>query len=74
MLCRVVEGCSHVLHTASPFPASTPKDPEKEIIQPAVEGALSVLRACAKHRVTRVVLTSSVAAVSGGRSNTDPLY
>lgn len=54
------------MHTASPFPASKPKDPEKEIIRPAVDGALSVLAACAKNHVKRVVLTSSIAAVSGG--------
>eukprot|EP00914_Ancora_sagittata_P013490 GHVO01026547.1.p1 GENE.GHVO01026547.1~~GHVO01026547.1.p1 ORF type:complete len:397 (+),score=40.31 GHVO01026547.1:111-1193(+) len=68
---KAVEGCSHVMHTASPFPSSTPKDPEKEIIRPAVDGALNVLQACAKHQVKRVVLTSSIAAVSGGLGDPD---
>jgi nucleoside-diphosphate-sugar epimerase len=59
-----VKGCTFVLHTASPFPAETPKD-ENVLIKPAVEGTLSVLKACArsKGQVKRVVLTSSVAAI-----------
>lgn len=41
--CRIVEGCSYVIHTASPFPVEDPKDPEKEVIRPAVDGILNVL-------------------------------
>ena len=37
-------GCDYVLHVASPFPASVPKH-EDELIVPAREGALRVLRA-----------------------------
>ena len=35
--------CDHVLHVASPFPAGVPKD-ENELIRPARDGALRVLR------------------------------
>ena len=60
---KAVEGCTLVAHTASPFPAIEPKH-EDELIKPAVNGTLSVLRAAAKaSTVKKVVVTSSVAAV-----------
>lgn len=60
-----VAGCTYVLHVASPFPLSQPKD-DDELIRPAREGALRVLKAAADAGVTRTVMTSSVAAVSAG--------
>lgn len=60
-------GCEYVLHVASPFPASVPKD-ENDLIRPAREGALRVLRAARDAGVRRVVLTSSFAAVGYGHS------
>lgn len=60
-----VDGCTYVLHVASPFPLSTPKDPD-ELIRPAREGALRVLRAARDAGVRRVVLTSSFAAIGYG--------
>jgi len=61
-----VAGCTYVCHTASPFPIAHPKD-EQELIKPAVEGTLAVLRAIAEEpSVKRVVVTSSVAAVHSG--------
>ena len=63
---KAMVGCTFVLHTASPFPLITPKD-ENELIKPAVEGTLRVLRAVdATETVTRVVVTSSTAAVCAG--------
>ncbi len=59
---RAVNGCDYVLHVASPFPTSQPKDPD-ELIVPAREGTLRVLRAGLAAGVRRVVVTSSVAAV-----------
>jgi dihydroflavonol-4-reductase len=61
---EAVEGCDYVLHVASPFPAVQPKDPD-ELIVPAREGTLRVLRAALDAGVERVVVTSSVAAISG---------
>ena len=60
-----VAGCDYVLHIASPFPPSIPKD-ENELIVPAREGALRVLRAARDAGVKRVVLTSSFAAIGYG--------
>lgn len=57
-----VQGCDFVVHTASPFPIEAPKD-ENELIRPAVEGTMAVIRAVHKYKVKRVVVTSSVAAV-----------
>jgi dihydroflavonol-4-reductase len=62
-----VAGCAYVWHVASPNPPAEPKDAEAEVITPAVQGALRVLRAAAAGgTVRRVVMTSSVAAVSEG--------
>ncbi len=62
---QAVTGCDYVLHVASPFPPSVPKN-EQELIVPAREGALRVLRAARDARVKRVVLTSSFAAIGYG--------
>jgi dihydroflavonol-4-reductase len=59
---NVIEGCDYVLHVASPFPPKQPKDPD-ELIVPAREGTLRVLRTALEHDVKRVVVTSSIAAV-----------
>jgi nucleoside-diphosphate-sugar epimerase len=65
-----VTGCNYVLHVASPFPAKVPKD-ENELIVPAREGALRVLRASRDAGVKRVVLTSSFAAIGYGHPPRD---
>ncbi|WP_417806637.1 NAD-dependent epimerase/dehydratase family protein [Thioclava sp.] len=64
-------GVNGVMHTASPFPLSKPKD-ESQIIGPAVEGTKRVLKAAHKAGVTRVVLTSSMEAVMHGVTS-DPI-
>ncbi len=67
---EAVAGCDFVLHVASPFPPSVPKH-EDDLIIPAREGALRVLRAARDTGVTRVVLTSSFAAIGYGHQPTD---
>jgi len=62
---EAVAGCDYVLHVASPFPAGTPKQ-EDELIVPAREGTLRVLRVARAAGVKRVVLTSSFAAIGYG--------
>jgi nucleoside-diphosphate-sugar epimerase len=68
---EAVAGCEFVLHVASPFPAGAPKH-EDELIVPARDGALRVLRAARRAGgVKRVVLTSSFAAVGYGHAPRD---
>jgi dihydroflavonol-4-reductase len=64
---EVTSGCDYVLHVASPFPPVQPKDAD-ELIVPAREGTLRVLRAAMAAGVKRVVVTSSVAAIGGSTS------
>jgi len=68
-----VEGCDFVLHVASPFPAGTPKH-EDELIVPARDGALRVLRAARDAGVKRVVLTSSFAAIGYGPASSAHVF
>jgi nucleoside-diphosphate-sugar epimerase len=63
---EAVAGCEYVLHVASPFPPNVPKN-EDELIVPAREGSLRVLRAAREAGVKRVVLTSSFAAIGYGQ-------
>lgn len=65
---EAVAGCDYVLHVASPFPAGVPAD-ENELIIPAREGTLRVLRAARDAGVRRVVLTSSFAAIGYGHGS-----
>lgn len=58
----------YVLHVASPLPSTIPKDPE-ELITPARDGTLNVMRAAAAAKVERIVQTSSIAAIAYGRDN-----
>lgn len=67
---EAVAGCTYVLHVASPFPIEVPKD-ENELIVPARDGALRVLRAAHEAGATRVVLTSSYAAIGYGHAPTE---
>jgi nucleoside-diphosphate-sugar epimerase len=62
---EAVAGCEYVQHVASPFPVGVPKD-ENELIAPAREGTLRLLRAAHAAGVRRVVLTSSFAAIGYG--------
>ncbi|KAL8227825.1 hypothetical protein R6Q57_015409 [Mikania cordata] len=59
-----VNGCVCVFHTASPVLYSV-DDPQAQLIDPAVKGTLNVLKSAAKvQTLKRVVLTSSMSAVS----------
>jgi nucleoside-diphosphate-sugar epimerase len=66
-------GCEFVHHIASPFPAYVPED-ENEIVRPAVEGAVRVLRAARDAGARRVVLTSSFAAIGYGHEEQNATY
>ena len=58
-----VAGCDVVLHTASPYVINV-KDPQRDLVDPAVKGTLNVLVSAKAAGVRRVVLTSSMAAIS----------
>lgn len=60
------------MHTASPFPLAPPRN-ENDLINPAVNGTISVLKACHANKVTRVVITSSVAAIQACRPEDRPI-
>jgi len=70
---EAISGCDYVLHVASPFPSEMPRD-ENELILPAREGSLRILKTAEKEKVKRVVLTSSFAAVGYGHSGTDHVF
>ena len=65
---EAMRGCEYAIHVASPFPLFEPKN-ENELIVPARQGTLRVLRAAHQARVKRVVIVSSVAAVSAGHED-----
>lgn len=60
-----VKDCRFVLHVASPFPKSQPKD-EGEVIKPALIGTRNVVSACVRNNVEHVVVTSSIASIMAG--------
>ncbi len=70
---EAAEDCTYVLHVASPFPVKTPKH-EDDLIIPAREGALRVLKAARDAGVSRVVMTSSFAAIGYGHNPTDEIF
>jgi dihydroflavonol-4-reductase len=70
---QAAAGCNYALHVASPFPERQPKD-ENDLIVPAREGALRVLRAARDAGVRRLVLTSSFAAIGYGTPPKDTPY
>jgi dihydroflavonol-4-reductase len=68
-----VAGADYVVHVASPFPGAAPAD-ENDVIEPARDGTLRVLRAARAAGVRRVVLTSSFAAVGYGHGRTSRVF
>ena len=70
---QAIEGARYVLHLASPFPPGPPEH-EDDLIVPAREGTLRVLRASVAAGVERVVLTSSAAAIAYGPEPADGVY
>ncbi|KAJ0254670.1 Anthocyanidin reductase [Hirschfeldia incana] len=59
-----VSGCEYVFHVATPI-SFTSQDPERDMINPAIQGVMNVLKSCLNsNSVKRVIYTSSAAAVS----------
>ena len=59
-LAQAIAGATYVVHTASPVAFDKPDD---EIIKPAVDGTMAVMKACVASGIKRCVITSSAAAV-----------
>ena len=57
--------CDYMLHLASPFIIGEPKN-EDELIVPAREGTMRAMNAAKKSNIKKVVLTSSIVAISYG--------
>lgn len=57
-----MDGVDVLMHTASPFPLTQPKD-ENDVIRPAVDGAMRAVTAARDAGITRVIMTSSIAAI-----------
>jgi dihydroflavonol-4-reductase len=62
------EGCDVVMHVASPYVIDV-EDPQRDLIDPALTGTLTVLQAANAARAKRVVLTSSTAAITDEPEN-----
>jgi len=70
---ETIQGCDYVLHVASPTPAVNYKH-ENEMINPAKDGVLRILKAAKNANVKRVVLTSAYGAVGMGNKNRTTPY
>lgn len=70
---KAMEGVTYVIHPASPTPKLNFKD-EKEMIDPAVNGVLYVMKAARDANVKRVVLTSAYGAIFAGHENRTTPY
>ncbi|HEY1868652.1 MAG TPA: aldehyde reductase [Candidatus Cybelea sp.] len=70
---QAVAGAQYVLHLASPFPPGPPKH-EDDLIVPARDGTLRVLRASVAAGIERVVVTSSAAAIGYGPTPAGGMY
>ena len=70
---EAVSGCDFVLHVASPVHTGKVKN-DDDVIAPARDGTLRVLRAARDAGVRRVVLTSAFHAVGFGHPHTDHTF
>lgn len=70
---QVMAGATYAIHLASPTPTLNFKD-ENEMIQPAINGVLYVLRAASAAHLKRVVLTSAYGAIFAGHKNRTTPY
>jgi dihydroflavonol-4-reductase len=65
---EAVAGCAYVQHLASPLPTTSPKN-DDDLVRPARDGTLRVLKASRQAGVRRVVMTASVASIAYGHGS-----
>ncbi|CAN1266552.1 Phenylacetaldehyde reductase [Linum perenne] len=63
-IAAAVDGCAGVFHLASPCIVDKVHDPEKQLLDPAIKGTMNVLTASKEKGVKRVVVTSSISAIT----------
>lgn len=67
---RCIEGSTYVVHHAAPYYFNNKT--QEELVKPAVEGTLSIMRACTENKVKRLVKTSSIAAIRNTAKKDSP--
>lgn len=65
---KAMEGADAVLHLATYVPAKEPKDPQ-DVIRPALEGTERVFKFAHKANISRIIMTSSIAAIGYGHND-----
>ena len=66
-----IKGATFVVHTASPIRLLSQQVDEIDLISPSVDSIKSVLESCKKHKVKRLVITSSISAINAGWTEKD---
>lgn len=64
---EATKDCKYAIHVASPYVMNV-KDPQRDLVDPALKGTLSFLESCKKNGIEKVIVTSSTAAVSDSGS------
>lgn len=64
---ELTRNIDYIQHIASPFPRTVPKD-ENELIIPAKQGVLNILKAASANNVKRVVMVSALGAITYGKT------
>ena len=64
---EAMEGCGGLIHVAAVARLAAP-EPQRQIVDPSIEGARNVLSSASKAGIKKVVLTSSIAAVGDYRA------
>ena len=67
---RSIEGSTYVVHHASPYYFNNKT--REEMVRPAVNGTLAVMRACKANSVKRIVATSSISAITNTAKENSP--
>ena len=73
---RAIEGCTHIIHVASTIPGTKDKVSNEKLVQDVVGGMNTILDACLKFKVKKLIVTSSVGTINGNgfKRNDDPNY